>query len=260
MPVIRNPFRRTPAPPTTTTTAFSNVSSDSVITENLSQSQSQVSLGYEDNARPRTTLAGSKPKGSVSAISIPKADDEGYKLSVVNDSGVYLPPSPPEKKSFWKKSESSSHSSKVRTPPSEEEQFVIPRESFECYRRSFDISARSPVTDIAPSRGSFDLRPATRASLDVRPTTRASLDVQPSARLSLDQRLLRRGPGFSSTLEDAFEEVKLTDEAARPKKRSIFSRFGADHGAGRDTVVMGRKEAMVEVAESELRPITAGRD
>jgi hypothetical protein len=188
---------------------------------------------------------------------------------VVNDSGVYLPPSPPEKKSFWKKSESSSHSSKVRTPPSEEEQFVIPRESFECYRRSFDISARSPVTDIAPSRGSFDLRPATRASLDVRPTTRASLDVrpsrasldvQPSARLSLDQRPLRRGPGFSSTLEDAFEEVKLTDEAARPKKRSIFSRFGADHGAGRDAVVMGRKEAMVEVAESELRPITAGRD
>ncbi|KAH0603767.1 uncharacterized protein H6S33_007426 [Morchella sextelata] len=245
MPVIRNPFRRTPAaPPTTTTTAFNNVSSDSVITENLSQSQSQVSLGYEDNARPRTTLAGSKPKGSVSAISIPKADDEGYKLSVVNDSGVYLPPSPPEKKSFWKKSESSSHSSKVRTPPSEEEQFVIPRESFECYRRSFDISARSPVTDIAPSRGSFDLRPATRASLDVRPTTRASLDVRPSR----------------ATLEDAFEEVKLTDEAARPKKRSIFSRFGADHGAGRDAVVMGRKEAMVEVAESELRPITAGRD
>ncbi|KAH8148668.1 uncharacterized protein LAJ45_07379 [Morchella importuna] len=249
MPVIRNPFRRTPAAPPTTTTAFNNVSSDSVITENLSQSQSQVSLGYEDNARPRTTLAGSKPKGSVSAISIPRADDEGYKLSV--------------------KSESSSHSSKVWTPPSEEEQFVIPRESFECYRRSFDISARSPVTDIAPSRGSFDLRPATRASLDVRPTTRASLDVrpsrasldvQPSARLSLDQRPLRRGPGFSSTLEDAFEEVKLTDEAARPKKRSIFSRFGADHGAGRDTAVMGRKEATAEVAESELRPITAGRD
>lgn len=103
------------------------------------------------------------------------------------------------------------------------------------------------------------MRPTTRASLDVRPS-RASLDVQPSARLSLDQRPLRRGPGFSSTLEDAFEEVKLTDEAARPKKRSIFSRFGADHGAGRDTAVMGRKEATAEVAESELRPITAGRD
>lgn len=257
MPVIRNPFRRTPAPSTTTTTTFNNISSDSVITENLSQSQ--VSLGYEDNARPRTTLTSSKSNGNVSAISIPRADDEGYKLSVVNDSGVYLPPSPPEKKSFWKKSDSSSHSSKVRTPPSEEEQFVIPRESFECYRRSFDISARSPVTDIASSRGSFDLRPATRASLDICPTTRTSLDVQPS-RLSLDQRPLRRGPGFSSTLEDAFEEVKLNDDgAAKPKKRSIFSRFGTDHGAARDAGSV-RKDAMAEVAESELRPIAVGRD
>lgn len=144
-----------------------------------------------------------------------------------------------------------------------------------------DISARSPVSDIAPGRTSFDSR--TRTSLDVRPNTRTSLDVRPSrasldvqpSRLSLDQRPMRRGPNFSKNLEDpsedTFEEVKLTDDA-RPKKRSIFSRFGVDHTSpssdasttssgimGTRNGLFGKKDVPQEtVLESELKPISNG--
>lgn len=71
MPVIRNPFRRA-APPT----PF-NVSAESVITENLSQST--VSLA--DSGKLSSSVEDVRPPRVASAISIPKGPDEGYKLS-----------------------------------------------------------------------------------------------------------------------------------------------------------------------------------
>lgn len=85
---------------------------------------------------------------------------------------------------------------------------------------------------------------------------------------------MRRGPNFSKNLEDpsedAFEDVKLNDDA-RPKKRSIFSRFGTDHTSSNDASVtsagimstrsglFGKKDVPHEtVLESELKPISNG--
>lgn len=70
MPVIRNPFRKA-APPT----PF-NVSTESVVTENLSQST--VSLA---NSGKLSSVEDVRPPRVASVISIPKGPDEGYKLS-----------------------------------------------------------------------------------------------------------------------------------------------------------------------------------
>ncbi|KAJ5226799.1 uncharacterized protein N7469_006805 [Penicillium citrinum] len=132
-----------------------------------------------------------------------------YKLSVVNDSGVYLPPSPPEKQSFWHRYPGSSRSSNNhRDLVDENEPFSISRESFDSYRRSFDISARSPIhhPDAAPSRTSLDSRFSRITSPAMRST---SFDKPPP------------------TEEENFEEVGLADETeAKPKKKGIFARFG----------------------------------
>ncbi|KAJ5677611.1 uncharacterized protein N7477_003244 [Penicillium maclennaniae] len=124
--------------------------------------------------------------------------------TIVNDSGVYLPPSPPEKQSFWHRYPGSTRSSNHRDLVDENEPFSISRESFDSYRRSFDICALSPVAyaDAVPSRTSLDSR-------------------------------FSRSPGMSSGRfekpdpmeEEKFEEVGLNDEA-KPKKKGIFARFG----------------------------------
>jgi hypothetical protein len=59
---------------------------------------------------------------------------------VVNDSGVYLPPSPTEEKGAWPKkylAVSRSSSDAKGSGPGEIEHFSISRESFDSYRRSF---------------------------------------------------------------------------------------------------------------------------
>ena len=57
----------------------------------------------------------------------------------INDSGVFVPPSPTEKKSFWGStaSRSTTSSSLHKCAFDEGEQFNISRESFDSYRRSF---------------------------------------------------------------------------------------------------------------------------
>ncbi|KAJ5587683.1 uncharacterized protein N7459_003448 [Penicillium hispanicum] len=129
-----------------------------------------------------------------------------YKLSVVNDSGVYLPPSPPEKPSFWHRYPGSARSSNHRDLVDENEPFSISRESFDSYRRSFDISARSPVThpDALPSRTSLD----SRFSRITSPALRSTSFEKPDA-----------------MEEETFEDVGLNDEA-KPKKKGLFARFG----------------------------------
>lgn len=106
---------------------------------------------------------------------------------------------------------------------SETEPFNISRESFDSYRRSFDISARSPIPDC--------LDPLPRQSLDARRSldTRRSLDVRRSrapGRSSLQQER-RKDCTEEATVEEAgFEDVGLNDEPKPIKKRGIFARFG----------------------------------
>ncbi|KAJ5832240.1 hypothetical protein N7474_000551 [Penicillium riverlandense] len=131
-----------------------------------------------------------------------------YKLGVINDSGVYLPPSPPERSSFWRRYPSARSANNHRDLVDENEPFSISRESFDSYRRSFDISARSPV--IHPD--------ASRTSLDSRVFRIASPTAQPNN--------MRK---TTPKQEDDFEDVGLNDEA-KPKKKGIFARFGDSSG------------------------------
>lgn len=165
MPIIRNPFRRND--------------------ENV-----------RINGTEKTTVTAPK------AIDIKEPPE--YKLSEINDSGVYLPPSPTERKNFWgtsKSSNGSTSSSNHRSMLSENEPFNISRESFDSYRRSFDISARSPV-----------------------------LQAEGRPRQSLDSRVMpqpRHSTSFGRPLpppEEDFEDVGLNDDP-KPKKRGFLSRF-----------------------------------
>ncbi|KAL8700584.1 MAG: hypothetical protein Q9224_000900 [Gallowayella concinna] len=191
MPPFRNPFGRKP-PVVNGPTSLQN--------ENTPPSRLNG-----DTASERPGYASSRASSS---LSIKRREEPSeYKLSVVNDSGVYLPPSPPEKKSFWSRSPTSSTiSSNHRSLLNENEPFSISRESFESYRRSFDISARSPVPpEPLTPRQSFDARMA-------RPPRSSIKDL----------------PRPQPTDEETFEDVGLNDEAKQqpPKKRGIFARFG----------------------------------
>lgn len=168
----------------------------------------------------------------------------------INDSGVYLPPSPTERKSFWgtTSSRSTTSSSINRCAFDENEPFNISRESFDSYRRSFvrstnlncyatlerkrgnllgsqDISARSPI--IQPdSRGG-------RTSLDSR-------TFLPPPRLSNSfSRGLSVPPQTQEEeVVDKFEDVAIDDPKPPPpqKKRGILARIvdstGGDHDSG----------------------------
>jgi len=153
-----------------------------------------------------------------------------YKLSVVNDSGVYLPPSPTENKGLWGRN-GGKDSPIDRT--SMDEPFTISRESCEGYRRSFDISARSPVIDSPQSSSQSDRsnRPSLEGMYKLSPPVRAK---------------------ESTCVQDEFEEIKLDDN--KPKKRGIFARFGADSSAKFTSVF--KRDTLVESAhESELKSI-----
>ncbi|RMZ89364.1 hypothetical protein DV736_g3407, partial [Chaetothyriales sp. CBS 134916] len=167
----------------------------------------------DENARPAahdSTLPSPYHNKSSLALNTKERSEEPneFKLSSVDSQGQYLPPSPStEPKSFWSKSPSwaSNHRSLV----SDNEPFSISRESFESYRRSFDISGRSPIlhADSYTSRTSLDSR---------------SLYL---SRPALNGSTFRK-PG--EIRDDGFEDVKLNDDASRqqPKKKSFLSRFG----------------------------------
>ncbi|KAL2020674.1 hypothetical protein VTK56DRAFT_8070 [Thermocarpiscus australiensis] len=116
--------------------------------------------GNGDAAHPgfeRVDTVGSKASSAFSIRSRKSQDTGEYKMSVVNDSGVYLPPSPIEKEATWPRRYLSRTSSE-KSSGSEIEHFPISRESFDSYRRSFDICAKSPVAiaDPVPPRQSLD--------------------------------------------------------------------------------------------------------
>ncbi|KAF9876440.1 hypothetical protein CkaCkLH20_05848 [Colletotrichum karsti] len=197
MPTIRNPFARRPGP--------SALSADG---NSQPDAQNPSHPGFE-----KQDTVGSKASSSLS-IGTSKSQDNGeYKMSVVNDSGVYLPPSPTEEKGLWPRKYlgSGRNSTDTRTDSGDIEHFSISRESFDSYRRSFDISARSPITQT-------DLPP--RQSLD-------SARFPRLPRSAIDRRSDRDLP----TADEGFEEVGLDDHKHQPnRKRGLFSRFGdSDH-------------------------------
>lgn len=230
---IRNPFRRAGVP----------------------EAADEAQRSAPENGFKSTAVSGVTP--------LQVKDPVEYKLSEINDSGVYLPPSPQhEKPTFWhSKSNVSTTSSNHRSLLSETEPFSISRESFDSYRRSFDISARSPITDNV-----HETYP--RQSLDARRSvdTRRSLDVRRSRatpRSSMQQP--RHSESHEQVPEEGFEDVGLNDEPKpQPKKRSIFSRFGDNNHANEKTEerpgsshhfsLTGRKRAE-SGAGSELKPM-----
>ncbi|KAL1654581.1 hypothetical protein SLS61_002770 [Didymella pomorum] len=125
---IRNPFRRAPG------------------------AEAAEAPNGADNGFRNTAVSGAKP--------LEIKDTTEYKLSAleINDSGVYLPPSPQqEKPTFWhSKSNVSTTSSNHRSLLAETEPFNISRESFDSYRRSFQ-GRPSESTDRVPEEGFEDV-------------------------------------------------------------------------------------------------------
>lgn len=199
---IRNPFTRRPGPTV--------VSTEDGIERNPSHP------GFE-----KVDTVGSKVS-SLSLASSKSRDTGDYKMSVVNDSGVYLPPSPTEEKSLWpnKYLGSARNSTDTRNSIGDIEHFSISRESFDSYRRSFDITARSPVpnSDIP-----------TRQSLD-------SARFPRMHRSAFDRKQI---PDHPPVEESGFEDVGLNDETNKhgkdgqpaQRKRGLFARFGDSNNA-----------------------------
>ncbi|KAI9784526.1 MAG: hypothetical protein M1816_000792 [Peltula sp. TS41687] len=213
---IRNPFRRTGAPSGIISPPDEN---GRPYDENPGRTTSALSI---KSSRSREEPDGYKMSGMGPLACLHDVqnllDDAGV-IVVVKEDGVYLPPSPPpEKTGFWSRSHSSTTSSNHRSMLSENGPFNISRESFESYRRSFDISARSPVpqSDAIPSRHSVDSRSARL------PTPRRHTDQPPPAEEE----------------EEIFEEVALSD-GLKPKKRTLFSRFGDSSDANSSSAPSG---------------------
>ncbi|CAK7271272.1 hypothetical protein SEPCBS119000_004516 [Sporothrix epigloea] len=162
---IRNPFARR-------TTADNNPGQNGPASPAAADLQKQPSF-------ERVDTVGSMASSSTSVRSRRSQDTGDYKMSIVNDSGVYLPPSPTsERDAFWSSSNSSGNGHRRtyitslsslsrqsidnatasptgagRSSLGDIEPFTISRASFDSYRRSFDISAKSPIS---PTFGSGD--------------------------------------------------------------------------------------------------------
>ncbi|KAF3483245.1 uncharacterized protein GIQ15_02569 [Arthroderma uncinatum] len=187
---------------------------------NLFPKRPAVNVEEAHDEPPQRLSTDSPSRSSRPSLTLGRSNIEEpneYKMSVVSDNGVYLPPSPTEKKSYWQRPSSRKAS---RNLLDENEPFSISRESFDSYRRSFDISARSPVSqhsDTAASRTSLDSRLSRTCPRSIASGT----SLEPPNSSDRDE------------VEDPFEDVSLTDDS-RPKKRGFFSRFG-DSPAGSQT-------------------------
>ncbi|KAK4039769.1 hypothetical protein C8A01DRAFT_46797 [Parachaetomium inaequale] len=252
---IRNPFARRPGPA-------------AVQDEGSAAGSTTTTITTTDAAHPgfeRVDTVGSKASSAFSIRSSRKSQDTGeYKMSVVNDSGVYLPPSPIEREASWPRRylarTSSDKGSSLAVsggggsgrPSGEIEHFSISRESFDSYRRSFDISAKSPVVITTTTTDSL----LTRQSLDssLRPPSSSSSSPFaprfPRSSLSDQQRRWREPPTPEESetgdgegdaqegQEGRFEDVGLNESEeskqqqgqvpAQVKKRGFFAKFGSD--------------------------------
>ncbi|KAI0478693.1 hypothetical protein GGR56DRAFT_631342 [Xylariaceae sp. FL0804] len=194
----------------------------------------------------RVDIIGSRSSSAWSIRSARSQDNGDYKMSVVNDSGVYLPPSPVEEKGLWPRRPAAPSRSSMDTRSSigDIEHFSISRESFDSYRRSFDICAKSPVI----------VHEAPRHSLD-------------SARYPRMPRTSIKNRSFDRDLpaaDEGFEDVGLNDEQKlaqqqQPKRRGFFSKFSDSQEPSNHTQVMSRFIPSRKRAQSgqgaELSPI-----
>ncbi|KAL4730423.1 hypothetical protein ACLX1H_002457 [Fusarium chlamydosporum] len=229
---IRNPFARRPG---------------SVVVQDENQ-RPDTAPGFE-----KVDTVGSKSK-PVLSIRSQGRDNGEYKMSVVNDSGVYLPPSPTEEKGQWpRKYLSTRNSTDTRSSLGDIEHFSISRESFDSYRRSFDISARSPMPNSDfPARQSLD---SARFPRIPRSAVERSFEQPPTA-------------------EERFEDVGLDDHKyqqqqqpvpqAQPQKRGFFSKFSDSRDKDPSSnpsvsrfLMHGRKRAQSGQG-SELTPMDNG--
>ncbi|KAL4774947.1 hypothetical protein BDW60DRAFT_204872 [Aspergillus nidulans var. acristatus] len=199
------------------------------------EAETQPDTRLSDDSRRSTPLSFRKSQ---------ETETPEYKLSVVDCNGDYLPPSPPERESFWSRYPGKRSSSNHRNLVDENEPFSISRESFDSYRRSFDISARSPIVypDNMPSRTSLDSRFSHITS------TSGYSGQRPTPTME----------------EDQFEDVGLNDDTeSKPRKRGIFSRFGdlsgdAQTGGSKPSShlgfhIPGRKKSTQAPPSSEMR-------
>ncbi|KAL7628137.1 hypothetical protein AAE478_002335 [Parahypoxylon ruwenzoriense] len=219
---IRNPFARRSG-----ILSGAEVKDENVRPGMLSPSET-AQAGFE-----KVDTIGSKASFALSIRSGKSRDNGDYKMSVVNDSGVYLPPSPTEEKSLWPRRSAASRTSvDTRSSLGDIEHFSISRESFDSYRRSFDISARSPIVVYDRPRQSLD-----------------SARFPQLPRTSIRSRPFERQP---PTAEEGFEDVGLNDDLkqAQPKKRGFFSKFSESQesnahaqGMGMSRFIPGRKRA-----------------
>ncbi|OAQ72353.2 hypothetical protein VFPPC_12759 [Pochonia chlamydosporia 170] len=166
----------------------------------------------------RVDTVGSKASSALSIRSNKSHDTGEYKMSVVNDSGVYLPPSPTEDKAQWpRKYLSSRASTETGSSVGDIEHFPISRESFDSYRRSFDITAKSPII----SHDGLG-----RQSLD-------SARFRRLPRSAIDRKFEREPP----TAEEGFEDVGLDDHKQQPRKRGFFAKLtDSQDSSGQATV------------------------
>ncbi|MCJ1314630.1 hypothetical protein MMC25_008312 [Agyrium rufum] len=240
--------------------------------------------GQDENQRP--TMTGLVPGGGAkpdlanlrasSALSSKSGEEPNeFKLSVVNDSGVYLPPSPTEKKSFWSRTPTSSTVSSHRSMLSENEPFSISRESFDSYRRSFDISARSPIyqPDGATPRQSLDSRTSrplhtpssssTSGSLRIRGQGQAQPLQSSSVYSQQNQQQQNQRPNLDE--DPAFEDVDFNAKptqnnqhpTAAPKRKGLFARFG-ESSTTEPSSTNNNTGANGQSQQSESRPGSSG--
>ncbi|KAL2373079.1 hypothetical protein BDBG_06001 [Blastomyces gilchristii SLH14081] len=180
----------------------------------------------DDLPTPLNAAGGNDPDGPQrSSLTLRRSVDEKpneYKMSVVNDNGVYLPPSPTEKKSFWSKSPSQNN---TRNLVDENEPFSISRESFDSYRRSFDISARSPVSqsDTGASRTSLDSR---FSRLTTPRSTVSGHTFEPPPKSPYEIREQQQEHEHENDAEqEQFVDIGLNEDT-KPKKKGFFARLG----------------------------------
>ncbi|KAI0489538.1 hypothetical protein F4859DRAFT_461243 [Xylaria cf. heliscus] len=230
---IRNPFAKRPF-----LTTGAEVANDENVPPSTRLSKDSNG-GFE-----RVDTVGSRTSSAWSIHSTKSRDNGDYKMSVVNDSGVYLPPSPTDEKGLWPRRLANSRTSMdTRSSIGDIEHFSISRESFDSYRRSFDICAKSPVL----------VHDLPRQSLD-------SAGMR-NPRSSVRHRSFERE---LPTAEEGFEDVGLNDEQKQgqqqhPKKKSFFSKFSepqesSTHGEGLARFIPGRKRAQSGQG-AELGPV-----
>ncbi|KAG6010623.1 hypothetical protein E4U21_005121 [Claviceps maximensis] len=222
---IRNPFARRPV----------------LLDEQPQPEHEDGHFGFQ-----RVVTVGSKASSSLSLRSNKSHDTGEYKMSVVDDSGVYLPPSPTEERGHWPPRKYLSRASTdTRSSSGDMNHFPISRESFDSYRRSFDVTARSPVV----SNDSFG-----RQSLD-------SARFARPPRSALDGKFVHRQP---PTDEEIFEDIGLDDYMQQPRKRGFFSKLTESQDASGQTnmtrfLMSGRKRGHSGQG-AELTPISQQRD